>query len=342
MKTIDVTALQAQIQLGFIEVQKHAEAELFIYNYTQLAQFENVWNEMTLQCRGLILDDKGNVVARPFGKFFNLGEQENQRIPATDFEVYEKMDGSLGILYWHDNQPYIATRGSFHSVQAQKANEMLQKQYAHILPQLNPAFTYLFEIIYPENRIVVNYGEREELVLLGVIETQTGIEQPLVDVGFPMVKKWEGLSDIYALKTLAEDNREGFVIKFADGLRYKVKFEEYVRIHRIVTRVSSLSIWEFLLSGQEMGELLERVPDEFFQWVKLTHDQLWAQFYAIEAEAKAEFKVLESRKETALYFQTCKYPSILFGMLDNKNYAPTIWRMIRPTYAKPFSNMEVQ
>lgn len=325
---------------GFVVKQNHPEADLFIYNYTPKAQYDREWNAVTLHCRGLIMDGSKNVIARPFQKFFNLGEHENQRIPNEAFEVYEKMDGSLGILYWHNNKPFIATRGSFTSEQSAKANLILNTKYSHILPRLNPAKTYLFEIIYPENRIVVDYGATEDLVLLAVLDTQTGKEEPLEEVGFPVVKRYQGVKDIHQLQHLEEDNKEGFVIRFANGLRYKVKFKEYLRIHRIVTQVSNISIWEYLRAGNSLDELLDRVPDEFYQWVKKTNAELLNAYAAIETKAKEQFKELDDRKATALYFQQCENPAILFNMLDGKNYSDTIWKMLRPKYSRPFTNTE--
>lgn len=328
--------LKNMIEEGYIKINKHPVEDLFIYNYSETAQFEKVWNEVTLQCRGLIMDASGRVVARPFPKFFNLGEMENQAIPNISFEIYEKMDGSLGVSYSIDEEIFIASRGSFNSEQSTKANALLNTKYIEAKAQMNPAITYLFEIIYPENRIVVDYGSKEELVLLGMIETNTGIELPLVEIGFPIVKKYDGWSDIHTLKALAFDNKEGFVVKFSNNYRLKIKFEEYVRIHRLITQISSISIWENLMCKQPLDELIERVPDEFYQWVKTTKKRLETEFTAIEDIAKKEFKTLGTRKETALYFQTCTYPKILFLMLDGRDYAETIWRYIRPVYERPF------
>src|SRR4051812_16154524 len=98
---------------------------------------------LTLACRsrGLIVDRDDNIIARPFGKFFNHGErlaaeelkslyaragkdgEGKQRLPPV--HVYDKVDGSLGILYWTSSGPMIATRGSFQSEQAGEANKML-------------------------------------------------------------------------------------------------------------------------------------------------------------------------------------------------------------------------
>jgi len=323
-----------------IIVQKHPDADLFIYNYTNKAQYERVWNDITLQSRGLILDADLNIVARPFKKFFNLDEHRAEDIPDEPFEVYEKVDGSLGILYWLNDRPFIATRGSFISDQAIHATEILHKKYSHTFDKIDRDATYLFEIVYPGNKIVVDYGDRDELVLLAAIDNLTGNDLPAPDIGFATVKKYDGINEINLLKTLEEENKEGFVIKFNSGLRVKVKLAEYLRLHRIVTGVSNLVIWEHLSEGRSFEDILEKVPDEFYDWVKKTIDELTAQYNAILADSQNSFKQLASRKETALYFQTQKYPAVLFAMLDSKPYDKIIWKMVRPQYAKPFK-MEI-
>ena len=338
LKKMDTTNFKNLIAENYLRVQKHPTEELYIYNYTAKAQYDRVWNESTLACRGLILDADDRVVARPFPKFFNLGEIENQKIPNLPFKVYEKMDGSLGISYSINGKVFIATRGSFTSEQSVKATELLNTTYKKAIPKMNADYTYLFEIIYPENRIVLDYGNTEALVLLGIIETQTGKEMPLEDIGFPIVKRYDGIKDIHDLKAMEEDNKEGFVIKFDNDFRLKVKFEEYLRLHRIITNVTSYNIWEYLKSGQSLDVVLEQVPDEFFKWAKLTKKNLQSEYAKVEAHAKSDFKILETRKESAAYYKKCKYPAILFRMLDKKEYDEIIWKIIKPKYEKPLSH----
>ena len=127
------------------------------------------------------------------------------------------------------------------------------------------------------------------------------------------------------------------MIKYENGYRIKVKFEEYIRIHRIVTQVSTLTVWEHLMNDMHFEDLLDRVPDEFYEWVKNTIAQLQVQFKQIEDQCKLDFKQFDTKKETALYFMTCQYPSVLFYMLNQKNYHKIIWKMIKPSYSKPFS-----
>ena len=343
----NLNQLHQLIADGYIQTQKHPSADLYIYNYTAQTQFEGLWNDWTLACRGLIMNSAYEVVARPFAKFFNLEELQNKPIPNEPFEVFEKVDGSLGILYWLDNKPFIATRGSFASEQAHEATNMLHTKYKELIPYLDRSKTYLFEIIYPENRIVVDYGNERKLVLLAIIDTQTGIETPLVEplqatalptTQFPIVQRYDGLRDIFQLKKLAHDNAEGFVVRFKNGFRLKVKFEEYVRIHRIMSHVSNKTIWEYLKTGEDIKAILERVPDEFYDWVRKTEQKFYADFQRVEEAAKAEFRVLDTRKETALHFQTCRFPAILFKMYENKSYDQIIWRLLKPKFEKPFAN----
>ncbi len=339
---MDRTLLEKMLQGGYVNVRQHPKEDLFIYNYSSKTQFEKAWNDVTLQCRGLIMDAQGRVVARPFPKFFNLGEVAPQTIPKEPFEVYEKMDGSLGILYWVGEEPFIASRASFTSDQAIKANSLLHGKYKDILHRLDRTMTYLFEIIYPENRIVVDYGEQEALVLLGIIEAQSGKEFPLEAFGFPVVKRYPEVKTIPQLGQLEENNREGFVLRFESGLRLKLKFEEYIRLHRTITMMSSITIWENLKTGQSTEALLEGVPDEFYTWVRRTEAKLRSKYRDIEQQAKSEFKVLASRKETALYFLKCEHPHILFRMLEGKSYQQAIWKQLRPQFEKPFADKQLQ
>ena len=127
---------------GLVYKQVHPTLPLTIWNYSEKVQYENLWNEITLQTRGLVTDDKGNVVARPYRKFFNM--EERKHTPTPDFEVYDKLDGSLGILFNYEGEWVFATRGSFNSDQSVKGLELLQKYDYY---KLHKDYTYLFEIM---------------------------------------------------------------------------------------------------------------------------------------------------------------------------------------------------
>jgi len=326
--TIDPDAIRREIEAGYISEQRHPEWDLRILNYTQRCQFDWRWNAQTMQCRGLIVDDAWNIIARPFPKFFSV-EQLGGVIPVEPFEAYEKLDGSMGILYLYGDEPRIASRGSFTSEQAVRATEIYRKKYSHI--PVNPFLTYLFEIIYPENRVVVDYCGMEDLVLLAVIITETGVELPLKDIGFPVVKRYDGFSQFDELLANQDSSREGFVVRFESGQRVKIKFDEYKRLHKLLTGVSPKAIWEVLKSGSDISKVIERVPDEFFKWVRETENDLRGAFASIESEARSEMRYVGTRKELAEHFKTCRYPAVMFNMLDNRDYSETIWKLIKPS-----------
>lgn len=328
--SLDVEAIQREISAGYINEQQHPSAPLRILNYSQRAQFDWRWNAETMQCRGLIVDHEWNIVSRPFQKFFSV-EQLNGVVPVEPFEAYEKMDGSLGVLYFVDGKPQIASRGSFTSEQAQRASAMLASKYPDA--RFDSGYTYIFEIIYPENRIVVDYGDREELVLLAIVETATGKEWPLhaYESVFPVVKRYDGFSQFDELMATQDGTREGFVVRFESGQRVKIKFAEYKRLHKLLTGISPKAIWDVLQAGNDISKAIERVPDEFFQWVRETENNLRAAFAAIETTARGQMTFGGSRKEIAERFKQCLFPSVMFLMLDGRDYSQAIWKMIKPS-----------
>jgi len=198
------------------------------------------------------------------------------------------MDGSLGILFYYQDQWVMATRGSFVSEQAVKGFEML-KNYDY--EKLHKNYTYLFEIIYKENRIVVQY-DYDDLILLGMIETKTGYEVDLhndgTDVrlknlihnlGFKVVRKFGGLKSYEPLKHFIPDSKEGYVVRFSNGDRIKIKGEEYLRLHRLMANVSTTAIWEMLSEGRDVLEVVKDVPDEFYKKIKLYVSDLNYTYY---------------------------------------------------------------
>ena len=141
---MDLSALNRYYEDGLLYKQVHPTLPLTIWNYTEKVQYSGLWDEITLSCRGLVTDNIGNIVARPFKKFFNL--EEGKHTPTPDFEVFEKMDGSMGIIFKYSGETIFATRGSFISEQSKWMSDFATTyNYQDIIVD---GFTYLFEIIY--------------------------------------------------------------------------------------------------------------------------------------------------------------------------------------------------
>jgi len=345
---------------GLLHKQTHPTKDLIIWNYSPKVQYEKLWDDVTIMCRGLVTNSKGEIIARPFKKFFNYEEHKPEDIPNEDYVVYEKMDGSLGILFNYENEWIMATRGSFTSPQAIKGKEILDKKYD--VSSLRKDNTYLFEIIFKENRIVVNYGDEEKLVLLGAIHTETGNEVPdsslffMQESGWELVMTYKTWGEGYdILKEEISKDREGYVIKFKNGFRMKIKGEEYVRLHKILTNISNKDIWEYLKDNKPFDELLERVPDEFNDWVKTTVRDLKYACYQLRETAgklhdgfrygkfndrdpepsKKEFAEFVNKQQKVLH-------SIMFAMWEKNNpkVDEIIWKLVKPKYSKPFKKDE--
>ena len=308
--------LAAAVEAGHVTRKSHPELPLSLYTYTRSCQYEGIWNTVTTRCRGLVADDRtGRIVALPLPKFFNVSEHESGRpyapaLPDEPFEIYDKVDGSLAVVFHYAGRWRVASKGSFISAQATWAQRRLDRSDTG---GLTPGVTYLAEIIYPQNRIVVDYGDRRDLVLLAA-NGADGTEVPLAEAA----SHWRGIGSVVTvwpamtigeLVELTESNTlpggatatgtdaEGFVLRFASGVRAKAKLSEYVRLHKVLTGVTERDIWRShgiqrfagvsakrlaqglgcslaelggirTAGGRPLDALLEQVPDEFDTWVR--------------------------------------------------------------------------
>ena len=319
---------------GLISVQSHPERQhIKIYNYTHDCQYSRAWDDVTMTARGLIIDtDTGEVLARPFKKFFNLDELHSlgMSVPNETPHIFEKYDGSLGISYILDDKAYIATRGSFTSEQALFATEWLHKHKdLHDYILAHPDYTFLFEIIYPENRIVVDYGDFRGMVYLASVHRQTGkttYHTPPVDIA----KKHKEIKK-------HRENAEGYVLHYPKSdFRVKIKHDEYVRLHRIVTGISPKRIWEELYANGIDTSIIASIPDipdEIFKEIDEIEQKLRKEYRHIENTARQCVAMIQGkdRKEQAKYIkQNCgDISGVVFAMLDGKDYNEIIFRKIK-------------
>jgi len=345
MARVDVERLDALVGEGWLKVQHHPEFPLRIYNYTAQTQFKRHWTDLTVMCRGLIVTDGGHVVARPFPKFFNHDEVDG--LPDEPFTVTEKLDGSLGIMFpGPDEELHVASRGSFVSEQARMGSIMLEEYLdEHGELRWRAGTTTLFEIIYPENRIVVDYGGRRELVYLATIDNETGDDAPP-----ELETRWEGArartydsDDIEALSRLTAPNSEGFVARFSSGLRVKIKLDEYVRLHRLRSQLSARYVWDCLRNGEDVVGVIGHLPDEVYGEVIRVRDEIQAEHDLLVKRCRAVFegRPTADRKGTALYFigsRACT--SVLFAMLDGKPWEDLAWRQVEPEHKPIWEDAE--
>jgi RNA ligase len=337
-----IDGLEAEIEKGYVNKRFHGP--LTQYTYTQSCTYDGAWNLFTMSARGIIVDHE-RIVATPFPKFFNLTENKVE-IPDLPFHSYEKVDGSLIITYFYDGEWQTATKGSFNSDQAKWAKEFLNKNKPlHMFDSWN---TYLFEAVYPENRIVVNYG-KEDLVLLGAY-TYDGLELDFHSMVRYLARKAElTMAKTYSFQklehiiTLCENlpsNEEGYVIRFEDGTRVKIKGSEYCRLHRMISNITPLAIWELMLHHDDLEFARKEIPEEFLadfdSIVHLIQQEVNRTSFRVSMQAIL-FKNL-SDKEVGLQLHTLDpdvrkliFPFRKNGTLHEGKPRETLYRMHRPT-----------
>jgi len=345
---------ELRVQAGYL--RKSEERGLVLYKYTDQCTFEKKWDEYTRAARGIIFKKlTGECVARPFPKFFNIGEMPEtflKDLPDEEYECFDKLDGSLGIMYWRHGRIFMATAGSLMSDQAIEATRMLNEYNLDYFDQDNQ-FTLLFEIIYPENKIVCDYGDERKLVLLGGywlkgVEMNRGeILAISQETGFPVAEKYDyTIEQMLELQKTLPYDKEGFVVRFKSGLRVKIKGEDYLRIHRAISGATPLGIWRHLDGGRLPKDYMEGIPEEVIVTVETLEEELHRQYRLVLSDIKEDidnltFNVVpwgdDKRKELGLYLKSnakkLKHPSAMFPYLNDNSdgVEKYIMKKIRPT-----------
>ena len=386
--------LQGLVRQGFSDwgqvgdVGVKGAGDLLLFSYTSAAQYAGRWNFLEQVSRGLILQAKtGEVVARPFDKFFNWGEG-GRKAPYTAHivTVMEKLDGSLGILY-RDNGYKVATRGSFPATPAlmeadynrwAEVNAAPQKSWSdllrygamkywremqtlgwpapasfastwatdflarnHDLRGLPDELTLLFEIIHADGRVLVDYGDREELVLLAARNRHTGDYLPFYPdlyelgqrygFGLPRTFQANNMSDLIAQTGQLDLSQEGWVVAFSNGERYKIKGDLYLELHRLVSGLSFKNTLQAVMDGR-VEQTRRLIPEEFLEefngWVAEINDRV-AVTKAIVERAFAAAPTAD-RKGFALWVQTHhqELGPYLFARLDGREIEPLIYKLV--------------
>lgn len=352
---INIDEFEARVKSELIK--KFVDDKYIGWCYTQKCQWEKKWDEHTTIARGMVTLDNGIVISRPFPKFFNLGEPESEPITWTDnITVTEKIDGSIIIVSFHNGCMILNSKGSFTSIHADFARNWIVDNMSKWMEKEiersksgSERWTYLFEAIFPEvdNIKVINYGDRADLTLLAVINVNTGTEW-----SYNMMKLTGGIIGVGVVKRYPFDDLnlliknckqgsildgEGIVLHFnPSGKRIKVKSDEYIRLHRLVSHTSRKHILDVLMKGDDVESIYVSLPDELFTEIKKIVKELKDEFNSIKLRAQAvtdTVKPLLTKKEQALYLlarpELSDIKNIVFEMLEGKDGTKSIWSIIR-------------
>jgi RNA ligase len=264
----DISVLRDYEARGLITGRDHPELPLTVWNYTAKTQYENLWDYVTTSTRGVVTNHVGTVVSPCIPKFFNLSQTEHSI--GSFKHAQQKLDGSLIHIFYYEGQWICSSRGSFASDQAKWAQALVDDlpDYFNSTPSAKGS-TYVCELIHPDNRIVLDYGVEYSLRLITAF-TLDFKEDSWSEYEAEWVTDWPWevaqrytLEEVPAIMKLT--GIEGVVLIDDHGFRVKIKTEEYVELHRIVTGLTTKSVLEYIIENGSVSGLAESVPDEWYQ-----------------------------------------------------------------------------
>lgn len=356
-------AFDEQVKLGYVRKVESEDNKLLLYNYTERCEYDGAWNYVTSQCRGIIFEkETGKCIARPFRKFFNINTKDETKVenlPKATYSCFDKVDGSLGIVFNYQGKWQVATRGSFTSDQAERANNIIKKYNFSNIPT---NITLLCEIIYPENRfssgarLVTDYGSQEDLILLAAndrdVDEEFSFDYVSIvakNTGMPLVVKYDHtIEQMIALQKTLPAEREGFVVVYdtwPNKFRVKIKGDEYMKIHRALNSITPLFYWDNMLNGIVDKAIIEVIPEEYKEEALKLADTLQQKWDTIWLEILTEMNQMHSqvvisddreyKKYVGLYIKSNgpKHGGAFFPIINKNQQAidKYIKNAIRPT-----------
>lgn len=249
----------------------------------------NLIATMRRECRGIIFDTAtGDIIRRPFHKFFNVNEREETQDHVVDltrgYAILEKLDGSMIAPFIVNGEMIWGTKMGATEV-AEPVEEFVKNnpQYDEFRYLIGSGFTPIFEWCSRKQRIVLDYKE-DQLVLTAIRDIKTGQYAPyerLVSLaksfGVPVIRQWDNTMVEQWHNTVQRGNKtmssfvnfvrdledlEGFVVRFDDGHMLKLKCDWYVQIHKAKEKIlQDRNIVELILDNN-LDDVKAHLPAE--------------------------------------------------------------------------------
>lgn len=237
-------------------------------------------------CRSIVIDiDKEEIVTCGFDKFFNLNEIEENKIEnvieemnnARSVEYTDKMDGSMQVARFYNGEIFM--NGSMaldeeHSWRLAEGKSFLTDNHKFMIED-NKNLSFIFEYISIKDAHVVNYTkEQEGLYLIGIKGMATGVELTYDEVRQyaqqynVAMTKIEDISLEEVLDRMIKiqaNEKEGWVIcieaKDGNTRKVKVKCDDYVDLHRLLDKVSSINVIIRAVADNTFDDLISKIAD---------------------------------------------------------------------------------
>ena len=294
---------------------------------------DDVGGAVRRECRGLIFDRDGNLMSRPFHKFFNINEREETQTHTVDMSqphvVMEKMDGSMIRPIIVDGYLRLATKMGVTTV-AMQAEEWLAAQDPMLKEWMREcvedSVTPLFEWVSPFNQIVLAY-ETADLVYLGTRDNATGAYVMDKSCPFNCVPQYgtvEGNLNEYIARQRGAEGREGDIIRFNSGHMVKVKNDWYVRIHKTIDRITFDRNIVDIIINEQIDDVVPMLPQVQADRVREFEARFWRAF------KQKENRLLGQRMNASQTYEDDRKRIALEMVphLENKADAQFIFRML--------------
>jgi len=212
--------------------------KLFSYRFADPTVFSD---PVARELRGIVFDDRGNLVARPFHKFFNLGEQLCEVSEDETAVSTLKIDGSLAIAFEYRGDLVFASKGSFKSFVVEGAYRLADDRIRDLVHEFRGK-TVLFEYVDPNHPVVLTYP-KPELRLIGIRDNASGEYIPATEI-VEIAESYElpHTTIVHSDTTVGEiakevrgwQGEEG-VVAYAESDLCKIKSQWYLRTHSVAS-----------------------------------------------------------------------------------------------------------
>ena len=295
-----------------------------------------------MECRGIKFDKNGLILARPFRKFFNYGEQGAQLPIHQPHVITEKLDGSMIHPAKLDRRVFMMTRKGHTDVAKQAERHILSafdiEYLVFCLDMMKAGWTPIFEYIGPDNRIVLRY-ETSSLVLLAMRHTIEGHIMPYsemlakatqynVPVVQPPILGTSDLTDVAAFvaHTRALEDAEGYVVYFPNHM-VKIKADDYVVKHRAIDDLNSKKKVVAICAQGFLDDVLPILDEGDREDILAFNSQFQEEVSTLARVAHGLIALCEpgreGRKRFALNVAPTVKPtwlaSVCFGVMDGKD-----------------------
>ena len=317
------------------------DGEYVLLKYSQLNS--DFTKPIVRECRGSIFRRCGEVwhcVCRAFDKFGNYGENYVPTIDWPSAVVQEKIDGSLMKCWYDKGTWHLSTNGTIDAFEAPLGDfgisfgdyfvECLYCPLEHFYDNLDTRFCYMFEMVGPKNRVVIEY-KYPKLYGLGKRNMQTMEESeydgpcgPCYNIELPKRYALYNLDEVVKVATALSKEEEGFVVSDQFFNRMKVKSPEYLMASHlanngIITKKRALK----MIFNETYDDFLAYCPQykDFIDEVK--EELLLMTLEILEEEKQVSLKV--DRKTFASSVKNKKYRDYFFRKYDHPDMTPLDW-----------------